>query len=129
MGKRTEADVLHLRFNKSLHCLSWNHVDARRGTFTKDLAGSASTKGLHYRRFVCHRQHGCGAIIGIKDFIQLCQNQSLIIAASGIINLIFVFTSLLFLFFMVIYPLLLTFFYDLTIQKPHITRSQYLLIS
>jgi len=92
-GKRTEAEVLHSRFNKSLRCLSCNRVDTRRGTFTKDSAGSASTEGLRYRGFVCHRQHGCGATIGVTDFIQLCQNQSLIIPASGIINLIFVFTS------------------------------------
>jgi len=95
-GKRREAEVLHSTFNKSLHCPTCQHQDGIRGTFTKDSGGSAGNDGLRYRRFVCHRRHGCGATLGVTDFIQLCQRESLTIPGTGIIDFLFIHTCLLF---------------------------------
>lgn len=75
-GRRAEAEILYLKFNRTIYCPSCKKRDSLRGTFTKGSAGTADSEGRRYRRFVCRAGTKCGASIGVTQFITLCQSAS-----------------------------------------------------
>ncbi|PUU73477.1 hypothetical protein B9Z19DRAFT_1135115 [Tuber borchii] len=79
-GRRTEGEKLHQQFNKIVTCPSCKQGNAIKGTFIKGSAGNADKDGRRYRRFVCRPSGGCGASIGVTEFIKLCDKQKLVMA-------------------------------------------------
>jgi len=77
-GLRAEAEDLHSKYNKMLQCPRCGNMDSKKGTFTKDSAGSANKEGLRYRRFVCRPNGGCGTTFGVIEFITLRPKGSLV---------------------------------------------------